>query len=217
MTKHIVSFAAVILSCSFSFAQRFKAGLFAGVSTSQVHGDTYSGFNKAGLYAGASLAKKFSEESKWESSFEISYIQKGSRKLANPSKGDYKSYYLNLDYAEVPVLLRYHFSIADTTRSFSSNFFIEGGLSFGALVNQKESDENGVILGGIPFEKYDISTVFGLSYSLRKNVFFNIRTINSFIPVRKFNIPIYYPRWFLNLFNRGYYNNVLAFSLRCQF
>jgi len=217
MKRHVIFLTTLILISSFSFAQRFKAGLFAGISTSQVHGDTYSGFNKAGLFAGATLAKKFSEESKWESSFEISYIQKGSTKLANPSKGDYKSYYLSLDYAEVPALLRYHFSVADTTRSFSSSFFIEGGLSFGALVNQKEADENGIISGGIPFEKYDISTVFGLSYSLRKNISFNIRTINSFLPVRKFNIPIYYPRWFLNLFNRGYYNNVLALSLRYQF
>lgn len=212
-----VSLTALLLFSSFAFAQRFKAGAFAGIATSQVHGDTYSGFNKAGLYVGASLAKKHSAESKWESLFEITYIQKGSRKLSNPSKGDFKSYYLDLDYTEVPALLRYHFSLTDTTRRASSNFFIEGGFSFGALVNYKEKDENGIITGGIPFEKYDISTVFGLSYSLRKNISFNIRTVNSFLPVRKFNIPIYYPRWFLNLFNRGYYNNVLAFTLRYQF
>ena len=89
------------------FSQQFKAGALAGIATTQVDGDTYAGYNKAGLLAGGFVTHKFSPESKWSASFEIRYIQKGSRKVPHPDKGDFADYKLKLNYAEVPLLLKY--------------------------------------------------------------------------------------------------------------
>jgi hypothetical protein len=82
--------------------QRFNAGIKAGVSTTQVSGDTYSGYNKAGLVGGAFVRGIMNE--KWTGQFEIMYIQKGSRHNGNPDKGDYiikVNLRMNLDQALV--------------------------------------------------------------------------------------------------------------------
>src|SRR5688572_11278489 len=102
-----------LLSCA-AFSQQFKAGLLGGIVTSQVDGDTYAGYNKAGLFGGAFVSKRISPESRWTALFEITYIQKGSRKVPHPDRGDYVDYKLKLDYAEVPLLLKYDFSIPDS-------------------------------------------------------------------------------------------------------
>ena len=126
-----------------SQAQQFKVGLIGGIATSQVDGDTYAGYDKAGIFAGGFVSKKFSPASKWTTLFEITYIQKGSRKIPHPDKGDNTSYSLNLDYAEVPILLKYNFSAKDSSNNGRNKFALEAGLAFGALVRSKEDDASG--------------------------------------------------------------------------
>ncbi len=45
-----------------SLSQNFKGGLIAGLSASQVNGDTYGGYNKAGLIFGGYANKTISEK-----------------------------------------------------------------------------------------------------------------------------------------------------------
>lgn len=207
-----------------ALAQQFKAGVIAGVATTQVDGDTYAGYNKLGFIAGGFVAKNFSPRSgsqppdnKWSVSFEITYVQKGSRKIPRPDKGDYSFYKLNLNYAEVPFLLRYSFVAPDSAGEKKFKFQIEGGLAVGALVQWKEEDKNGQVIGGVPFEKFDVSTLLGITYLLSDNVFFNTRYEYSALPVRRGPILQYYQNWTHKFLKPGYYNNVLIFSLRYQF
>lgn len=190
-------------------AQKFKAGVVAGIVTSQVDGDTYAGYNKAGLFAGGFVAQKFSSESKWSALFEITYIQKGSRSNAN--------YKLKLDYAEVPLLLKYNFSFADSLGGQRMNFAALGGIAIGALVNSAEWDAFGPVSGGTPFQKTDISYVLGLNYSVSEHIGFEARTIYSIQPVRKGGTSSYYPNWTTRFFKPGYYNNLLVFAFKYQF
>ncbi len=206
-----------LLLFTFMHAQPFKAGMHAGLVTSQVDGDTYAGYSKAGLYAGAFVSKKLSAESKWTFLFEINYIQKGSRKVPRPDKGDFADYKLKLDYAEVPVLLKYDFILADSSGANQMNFAVFGGLAAGALVNSEESDAFGVVTGGTPFEKTDFSYVLGLSYFLTEHIGFEARTQYSIVPVRKGGTSSYYANWTFNFFKPGYYNNLIVFSLRYRF
>src|SRR5688500_8078379 len=95
------SYAIVLLMLCAALPARaqdvFRVGFMGGIATSQVHGDNFSGFDKAGFVAGGFAKKQLNE--KWDVKFEILYIQKGSRDLAHPDKDDYISYQLRLNYA----------------------------------------------------------------------------------------------------------------------
>jgi hypothetical protein len=217
MNKSLTTLLVMLLITGSLFGQQFKAGLLAGVVTSQVDGDTYAGYNKAGLFGGASVSKRFSAESKWSALFEITYIQKGSRKVPHPEKGDYSDYKLKLNYAEVPLLIRYDFAYSDSSGADRMNFGLLGGVAVGALVSSAEWDAFGQLTGGTPFEKTDISYVLGLSYSLSEHIGFEARTQYSIIPVRKGGTSTYYANWTSNIFKPGYYNNLLVFALHYRF
>ncbi len=217
MKKLLLLASGFWLLSSIVCAQQFKAGFLGGIVTSQVDGDTYAGYDKAGFFAGGFVTKKFSPESKWNISFEITYIQKGSRKIPHPDKGDYSEYKLNLNYAEVPLLLKYNFSAADSSNQHRMKFALEGGFAIAALVYAKEEIAGGQLPGGTPFQKSDYSIVFGLSYFLTKHIGFNARTEYSMVPVRKGSTGQYYQNWTYKIFKPGYYNNLLVFSFRYQF
>jgi hypothetical protein len=182
----------------------FHVGFMAGVNTSQVHGDNFSGFDKAGLVAGGFAKQQLNE--KWDIKFEILYSQKGSRDLAHPDKDDYISYLLRLNYAEVPLVFR---------RSYKK-WVLELGMSEAFLVYYEEHDANGRIDQPKPFKKLETNLVTGFAYKWKENIEFNVRYTNSVMPVRKFESKVYYASRFYNLFNRGLYNNVLSFTAYYQ-
>jgi hypothetical protein len=190
----ILLFASVIQA-----QQRFKAGLKAGISTSQVAGDTYSGFNKAGIDGGAFVTGKINE--KWTAQLEIIYIQKGSRHNYNPDKGDITFYFLQLDYIEVPLLFQFH----------QKKFTFEAGPSFSFLLREQEYNEVQDLTGYRPFNKNEISYNIGISYVLYKNWGLNWRYSNSVTSIRDHASGV--KRWN----NPGQRNNVLAFCLTYTF
>ncbi len=202
---------------AFSYSQRFHSGVNVGLVTSQVDGDTYAGFTKLGFTAGGFVSKRFSADSKWNALFEINYIQKGSRKLPHPDKGDYSLYKLNLNYVEVPVLLSYDFRTTDTLLGLKNKFSLEFGLAFAVLVGSFEEDTYGQLPGATPFQKKDISVLAGIRYNLTKNIIFNIRTEYSALPVRKGGTSTYYQNWTYKFIKPGYYNNLLCFVFHYDF
>jgi len=213
-----------LVLCTFLQAQlqrspsgQFKAGVLAGIVTSQVDGDTYAGYNKAGLLGGVFVSTKFAPQSKWSAMFEINYIQKGSRKVPRPDKGDYADYKLKLDYVEVPLLLKHDFAIADSAGANKMNFAVFGGIAVGVLVRSAEWDAFGQLTGGTPFQKTDFSYVLGLSYIISEHISFEAHTRYSLAPVRKGGTSTYYQNWTNKFFKPGYYNNLLVFALRYQF
>ncbi len=199
MNKIISFILIVFVFHSATAQQRFKAGLKLGLSTSQVEGDTYAGFNKIGLAAGALVTGKFND--KWSAQFEMLYIQKGSKHNSNPDKGDYSFYYIAVNYIEVPVLLQYH----------QKKFTFELGPGFGYLVSEEEFNEVQILTGLSPFNKTEISLNIGISYVLINNWGFNWRYSNSLSSIRD------YASGASTWFNPGQRNNVLTFSLTYQF
>lgn len=180
--------------------------MLAGVAGSQVEGDGYAGYYHPGLILGGFVNTDFSE--KVYTQLEIYYIKKGSLKQDRPDKGDFDYFKLNFNYAEIPIIVGYRVN----------NFSFEAGLYYANLFNYYMEDENIELDDrNAPFKKYDFGGLLGLSYSINNNLSFNIRSKASIIPIRNFtsfdqNIGI------LNkLFNRGWYNLDLNFTLRYQF
>ena len=218
MKKFLFFYSVICLMSSAAIGQRFRVGVLGGIASSQVDGDTWAGYDKAGAIAGGFVTRDFSSTSKWSASFEITYIQKGSRKIPHPDKGDFASYQLKLNYAEVPLLLRYNFSANDSLGDNRMKFSLEGGIALGALVQSKEYDASGLIPpgNGVPFQKADYSVILGLNYFLSKHIGFDVRTEYSVTPVRKGGTGIYYQNWTYRFLKPGFYNNLLVFSLRYQ-
>lgn len=206
--SRLITIVVFILCINVSYAQTFKAGVIAGLSGSQVEGDGYGGYHKLGVILGGFTNTDLSED--WSLQFEIYFINKGSFKAARPSKGDYNKFYLNTNYIEVPLALRYR----------HKRFMFEGGLYLSKFLSFKFEDEFGEReqpFTQFPIKSFDFGGFVGINYNIYERLIVNLRSKNSLLPFRDFqnfdqNIGI------LNkLFNRGWYHVDVNFSIRYQF
>lgn len=206
--KKLVLISFLLYCCSQLYSQKFKSGLVLGLSGSQIEGDGYGGYNKLGFIAGGFTNTSFNE--KWSTQFEIYYITKGSFKAPNPDQGSYNKFYLNLNYIEVPLSLRYHYN----------KFMFEGGFYLSKFLNSTFKDENGVRENPFtqyPIKSFDFGGFVGINYNITERLIFNLRSKHSVVPFRDFqnfdqNIGI-----MNKLFNRGWYHLDINFTIRYQF
>ena len=199
MVKKNFCVILLLLNVSIVNAQHFIAEILGGVTTSQVSGDQLAGFNKAGVIAGAGVNTALSK--KVHLGFEIYFIQKGSRKQADVSKGDLTYYRLRLNYIEIPLVFEYH---------LTDKLSVDLGPSAGTLTTSSEEDENGKLVGQPPFIKYEVSVFGGFVYHFADSWGLHFRGAQSIAPVREHNGGAVYR------LNRGQYNSVLLFALFYQ-
>lgn len=189
----------LIVGYSVCVAQKFSGSFFGGLSSSQVAGDQLSGFNKAGVIAGASVFLPIKSNLGVE--MEIQFIQKGSRKPVDAESTDLSYYRMQLNYVEVPFLLHYN---------YSKRFHFNVGFSVGQLLSSKEEDSGGVIPENqtLPFEKKEFAICGGMYYGFNEKFFLDLRLSNSVIPIRKIGEN--------NIQNikSGQYNTVLSFTIK---
>lgn len=197
--KNAVFIMFLVLTLTAQAQKRFKVGIKAGLSTSQVDGDTYGGYNKAGFDGGIFVTGKIND--KWTAQMEMLFIQKGSKHNSNPDEGDLSYYDLRLNYMEVPILFQFH----------QKKFTFEVGPSLGYLISNTEYNEFGEVYKPVPFNTTEIGGGIGISYDLIKNVAVNWRYSYSLLPIRDYQSGV--TRWN----NPGQRNNVLAFTLNYRF
>ena len=204
----------MLLCCSFqTFGQdgyflenpkTFNGGLVAGANFTQVDGDTYYGYNKVGLNAGAMVYVHFTE--KVGATMELLYSQKGSRGVdvsESQSLGTFiQKYNMDLNYAEVPITIHYIYK----------NFDVETGISYGFLIKSSEwvfSDQP-VIIDPIAnrFNNTDWDYILGLSHKLYKHYYVNARYQYSIVDIR----PTSRVPYGFSYGNAGQFNNL--FNLR---
>lgn len=203
----ILSFLFVFV-CLTSTAQVFKVGLIAGLSGSQIEGDGYAGYKKLGFITGGFVNTDLSET--WSTQMEMYFINKGSFKAAQPDKGDYKKFSLNLNYIEVPIALQYKYQ----------QFKFEIGPYLAKFLNAKFEDEFGERknpFGNYPIRSFDFGGFVGINFALTENLIFNLRSKNSLIPFRDFQSFDQQIGILNKLFNNGWYNLDINFTIRYQF
>jgi hypothetical protein len=184
------------------FAQSFNAGALIGANASQVGGDGYSGFNKAGLIVGAYTDIDISTTINLQ--LEINYSQKGSRHNPNTEEGDTDFFLMRLDYIEIPVMARYQ----------NNKFTFEGGVYYGQLINEYLEDENGAF--DIPpelnkFKSSDFGALIGVNFNFTENIIMNWRFNQSVMPIRRHDSGA---SW---IFDRGMLHSYLSFTMRYEF
>ncbi|MBK7856479.1 MAG: PorT family protein [Bacteroidetes bacterium] len=193
------AFILIFVAPTFSIAQKFSGSFFGGLSSSQVAGDRLSGFNKAGVIAGASVFLPVKSSLGVE--MEIQFIQKGSKKPVDAESEDLEYYRMHLNYVEVPFLFHY---------SYSKRFQFNAGFSVGQLLSSKEEDAGGEIPESqtLPFEKTEFAVCGGMYYGFNEKFFLDLRLSNSILPIRKIGES--------NIQNikSGQYNTVLSFTLK---
>jgi Outer membrane protein beta-barrel domain len=194
-------FVLLLLFFLDSTAQNFKAGVLAGITTSQVSGDNLGGFHKAGMLAGTYVTTKIGDSSAIQ--MELLFVQKGSQQAQDLEKG--KAFYqIRLNYAEVPLLYKLKIK----------RFTYEIGASIGFLIDSKVSNALGPYPAGStesrPFKKTEASVCAGLNYRIYNHFSVNWRFTNSFLPIRDHLGGSY-------KLNKGQYNTAMYFSLRYDF
>lgn len=156
--------------------QPFSGGIKSGLVASQVAGDTYSGYNKAGIDAGVFINLETSR--KVSINMEIAFVQKGSRNNENPDVPSSGQYLLRLNYVELPLVLQYKIS----------PFKIEAGISADFLLNYfEESNYQYIELN--EWRSVALNSIFGIQYQLNDKWAVGIRSINSTSSIRKNAIP----------------------------
>lgn len=178
----------------------FFGGIVAGINASQIDGDTYAGFHKAGLNTGIAAYIKLNP--KVVLSLELLYSQKGARNVQvynSPTVGSVPIIYTaKLNYAEIPLML--HYAVADKI-----HFGL--GASYSRLVSDKETmdsyTQSSINALQNTFRKQDFNYLAAVSYQLYNNIFVRARYQYSMTSIRDAQkIPIEFgtSRQFNNLF-----------------
>jgi hypothetical protein len=186
--------------CTYISAQRFIGGPLFGINACQVDGDTYSGYNKFGVMAGAFVYTQISP--RLDAQLEIEYMGKGAHK--GPTDQDPTYYDNTLNYIELPVLLRFN---------TKNKIGCEAGLGFGYLFAYSQSDENGPLPSeeASPFNRFELSGIIGITYQFANQFKFGLRYSYSLTPI--FNFNHYDTYYYRRYFTAGAYNNLFTMGV----
>lgn len=158
----------------------FYGGLVAGTNLAQVDGDDFAGYTKKALNVGGIVYIKLGGN--LALSTEILYSQKGSKsKVPQELSAGYviTSYGINLNYAEIPLLINYF----DKRKSHFG-----GGFSYSRLASSSEYITTNPVqvfnLNNYPFKKSDYNLILAGNLHMYKGLFLNIRFQYSIVPIR---------------------------------
>lgn len=174
-------FIASILMSQLAFSQAFKAGIFAGLVSSQVDGDKSEGYHKMGFQAGAFSKYVFNEQLFLNT--ELKYIQKGSK---HSDAKDNLYFTIQLNYVEVPVLIQYQ---------VNEHFVFGGGLSYAYLLKANVDDPFGAVPQDyLVYKEYDMNVLAQMKYLLGEHFWVDFKFAYSILYITKES-----PRQFNNL------------------
>jgi hypothetical protein len=163
----------------------FKGFVAAGANFSQIDGDNYAGYNKAGINAGAGVLMMLGKEV--GVSLEMLYSRKGSRsnvlKASSNRTFDILSYKAILNYVDVPLQLYY---VDGRKDQFGA------GLSYSRLINQSEefntNPQQNLKSEDYPFKKGDFCFVLTGNVRVAGRFYVSARFQYSLLSIRG-NVP----------------------------
>lgn len=190
--------AAIFLIINLTLsAQVFQGGVAAGLVGSQVAGDTYSGFNKPGAYAGIWIKLAAGERSSFQT--ELSYFQKGSRHNPDEKRQNFTFYLMRLGYVEMPLLYQYR---------LKNKLTLEAGPSFSFLLHSYEERDYEELSYG-EFSLVNVSFMAGFSYPVTERLSAHFRMNSSVLSIRKDAVNGAVNRFF----SYGQFNDCILFFL----
>ena len=191
-----LTYIMLFLFCTgIAYSQQFEGGILGGLTASQIDGDSYSGYNKVGILAGAWVQRLFTYTVAGQ--LELRYVQKGSLHTNKP--GDDIYYRAALHYIDIPIMAQY---------IYNEKVVFELGIGPEFLISAKEFDAHGELPEREPyFNTFTMSAIAGIGYTFWDVLTFSARFNYSIIPIRD------HPSGQSYLLNQGQYSHVLSFAV----
>jgi hypothetical protein len=186
----------------------FYGGVVAGINASQVDGDNYAGFHKAGLNIGLITYAKINKQ--FLLSMEMLYSMKGAKNVQvinSSAVGSVPDIYVSkLNYIEIPVMIHY---------ITKSNLIFGIGISYSQLLKSSETEDADQPVNfdpeATPFRKNDFNYLISVNYQLYKNLFARVRYQYSITTIRDSDkIPLQFG-------TSAQYNNLFCLQLMYVF
>lgn len=161
--------------------QRFRAGIIAGVTASQIDGDNSAGYNKLGLQAGLRAITRL--KGRTEASIEFLFTQRGSQNELIRNNDFGNTFSLTTNYLEVPV--QFHFKDwlveGDDDEPDYYKVSFNGGFSYARLLGTKVDDDLSAIRVVAPdyLKKDDFSFILGANFFASRNICLTLRYVRS--------------------------------------
>lgn len=196
MLRKLLLVGALLFVLNVTMAQRFDAGLIAGFNASQVEGDEFKGYHKAGILGGIFVQTDIAPAI--VAGMEIKYSQKGSRKKFDPKQPEIEKYVMRLGYIDVPLFMGFR---------ANDRSMIIGGIAPGFLIHSKEIGA----YGELPkedrqdFKTFDLQPFVGFQFDFLERASVDLRFALSVIPSVDKTGTNYY--W-----HNGLYNNVISLA-----
>jgi len=187
-----------------SLSQSFHGGIVAGLTASQVDGDTYAGYDKPGLQGGVFISTSLTQYI--DASLEIKYVSRGAR---NPASDDNTgAYRLGLQYIDLPIVL------AARIKKLGS---VELGVVPGYLFAIRGEKDDGLLTeeDKAAYHKFDLGTLVGVNIKISEKISLNLRYSYSILSIRDLESAGSYYSWFGKLFghSKGDFNNYLTIGI----
>ncbi len=194
-TKALV-FLFVILSSTLGSQTDWRIGITAGLNASELTGNEFFGYRKAGIIAGFS-GRRHLVNPRWHFQGNLLYSQKGEQRNPKPEEGDLVRYYLATHFVEAQALWRYELK----------RFHLTAGPGLGYLLGYRERDILGNVNDPRRMSPVDFTGTIGMSFPLDEHWHAELRWTNSLIPVRKHLSGQTF------LLNFGQFNTLISFLI----
>jgi len=173
--KHIFTFLVIgilgFFATESALAQPFSGGILLGGNSSQVAGDNFSGFNKAGFSAGVFVRTQL--DTKYGLQMELYFTQKGARSNTKAEEAGNLAYLLRLNYVELPLIFQYDLG----------KLRLEAGLTAAFLTNSYEEIDYQENVNDV-WRKVTLNSLFGVRFLISNQWSAGLRTINSINSIR---------------------------------
>jgi hypothetical protein len=205
LMKRLLLPAMLFMGCISGYTQVFHGGITAGITASQVDGDSYAGFDKLGLQGGIFVSTSLTNY--LDARLEIRYASRGASNVASDDNTD--EYRLRLHYIDLPVV------VAIKIKQFGA---VELGLVPGYLFSIQGEKDNALLTDEdkTTFHNFDLGTLLGATVNLTERASVTIRYSYSIFSIRDMDISgSYYYSWFGKLFghSKGDFNNYLTLGV----
>ncbi len=176
-----------LLKAQNTFTNSFHLDLTAN----QVQGDGYAGYNHIGFNVG--FGTQFQVKKRHRLGFEINYAQRGSRQRINLKKQVINDFKLYLNYIDIPIFYVFpkwgiHFEVGPTISYLIYDLSETNGMKRTSLFD---------------YRKIELGLLLSANFKITEQVYFKIRTLNSFTGI--YNLPPentgYF--WEIGSFHRG--------------
>ncbi|MCB0529350.1 MAG: PorT family protein [Saprospiraceae bacterium] len=177
----ILLFAAALTPALLAAQPRFRAGLIAGLTASQIDGDLSAGYNKLGFQAGLRTTARLTP--KTEGSIEFLFVQRGSQSELVRDQFNPYNFSLTLNYVEVPLQWHYKDWLVEGDGNDEDYYRVSLnlGLSYARFMNASVDDELSGVNVVVPdyLKKNDFSFLIGASFFATRHIGLTVRYVRS--------------------------------------